>query len=99
MRVGFDYPPALHQLRRAGEEYLLADTAVKATAIDRLRDYIKTILTATERAHLRAWLAFLADSAREPAKTAADEVAAAKVLHNDFKPLARFVKELQGLVP
>ena len=73
---------------------------MKAAALDRLRDYVKNVLTGKERAHLRAWLAFLADSAREPAKNvAADEVAAAKVLHNDFKPLAGFVKELQGLVP
>ena len=100
LRVGFDYPPALYQLRRAGEEYGKANSAVKAAALDRLRDYTKNFLTAKERAHLRTWLAFLADNAREQAKNApADEASAAKVLHNDFKPLAGFVKELQGLVP
>lgn len=99
LRVGFNAPPALYQLRRAGEEFLNADSDVKAAAIDRLRDYVKSVLTAKEQAALRAWLAFLADSAREPAKNAGpDEVSAAKVLHNDFKPLAGFLKQLQGLV-
>ena len=99
LQVGFGYPPALYQLRRAGEEYLLAHTDVKAAAMDRLRDYFKSVLTVKERAHLRTWLVFLADNAREPAKAADDEASAAKVLHTDFKPLAGFLKEVRGLVP
>jgi hypothetical protein len=100
LRVGFEYPPALYQLRRAGVEFLKADGDVKTAALDRLRDYIKSVLTVTERAALRAWLTFLADNAREQAKNApSDEVPAAKVLHNDFKPLAGFLKQLLALVP
>jgi hypothetical protein len=100
LRVGYDYPPALYQLRRAGEEYLDADSDVKAAAMDRLRDYFTTVLNPKERAALKAWLTFLADNAREQAKNpAADEVSAAKVLHKDFKPLAGFLKQVLGLVP
>ena len=100
LKVGFDYPPALYQLRRAGDHFLNADSSVKAAALDRLRDYFKTVLTAKEQAALKAWLTFLLDNAREQARNArADEVSAAKVLHNDFKPLAGFLKQVQGLVP
>jgi hypothetical protein len=99
LKVGFEYPPALYQLRRAGEELLKADSPVQAAALDRLRDYFKTVLTANERAALKAWLTFLADNAREQAKNAsAEDAPAAKVLHNDFKPLAGFLKQVQGLV-
>lgn len=100
LRVAFDYPPALYQLRRAGEEFQRADSDVKTAALDRLRDYITNVLTAKERAALRAWLTFLADNAREQATNPpAGEAPAAKVLHNDFKPLAGFLKQLSGLVP
>jgi hypothetical protein len=100
LRVGFDYPPALSQLKRAGDHFLKADSSVKTAALARLGDYFKSVLTAKERAALKTWLAFLADNAREITKNAkADEVSAAKVLHNDFKPLAGFLKQLQGLVP
>ncbi len=100
LSVGYDYPPALYQLRRAGEEYNRAADAVKKVALDRLRDYVKTVLTAAEQAHLKAWLVFLADNAREQAKNApAADAAAAKLLHNDFKPVAEFLKQFRGLVP
>jgi hypothetical protein len=99
LRIGFDYPPAIYQLKRAGDHFQNADSDVKTAAMDRLRDYIKTVLTLKERAALRAWLTFLADSAREQAKNASpDEVPAAKVLHKDFKPLAGFLKQVLGLV-
>lgn len=99
LKVGYDYPPALYQLRRAGEHFQNADSEVKTAAMDRLRDYIKTVLTAKERAALRTWLTFLADNAREQAKNAApDEIQAAKLLHNDFKPLAGFVGQVLGMV-
>jgi hypothetical protein len=99
LKVGFDYPPALYQLRRAGEEFEKADGAVKTAALERLRDYFKTVLTTKEQAALKVWLTFLADNAREQAKNAsADDAPAAKLLHSDFKPLAGFLNQLQGLV-
>jgi hypothetical protein len=89
------YPPALYQLRRAGEEFQYADSAVKAAALDRLRDYITSVLTARERISLRVWLTFLADQAKAPAGTDGRS----KLLHNDWKPLAGWLKEVGGLVP
>jgi hypothetical protein len=57
------------------------------------------VLTGKEQARLKAWLTFLADNAREQARNApAEDVSAAKVLHSDFKPLAGFLKQVQGLV-
>jgi hypothetical protein len=99
LKVGFDYPPALYQLRRAGEEFQHADSAVKTAALVRLGEYFKTVLNGKEQARLKAWLTFLADNAREQARNApAEDVSAAKVLHSDFKPLAGFLKQVQGLV-
>lgn len=100
LRVGYDYPPALYQLRRAGEEFQHANGDVKAAALDRLRGYVTNVLNPKERAALKAWLTFLADNAREQARNPpAHEVAAAKLLHKDFQPLAGFLKQLLGLVP
>ena len=44
--MAIDAPPALMELRRAGEKYAIADASAKTAAMDRLRDYIKTVLTA-----------------------------------------------------
>jgi hypothetical protein len=38
VRMAFDYPPAIYELRRMGEEYAKASSAVKTVAMDRLRD-------------------------------------------------------------
>jgi hypothetical protein len=90
--MAIDPPPAMMELRRAGEMYAKADTSVKTAAMERLRDYIKTVLTADERASLKGWLAFLLDP---PA--GAD--AAARLLRNDFQPLAGFLKQILTYVP
>jgi hypothetical protein len=95
VEVAATLPPALAQLRRAGEHYQHADKAVKAVALDRLRDYFRSVLTAAERTALRSWLAFLAEQAKAPSGTDAQS----KLLHNDWKPLAGWVKEVSGLVP
>jgi hypothetical protein len=100
LTVGYDYPPALYQLRRAGEEYNRAASAVKAVALDRLREYVKTVLTTKEQAHLKTWLVFLSDNARAQATNPpAGQESVAKLVHNDFKPVADFLKQLLALVP
>jgi hypothetical protein len=90
--VAVDYPPALYELRRAGEEFAKAEKDVKAAALDRLRDYVKTVLTAKEQAQLRAWLTFLLNPP-------AGDDSATKLLRNDFTPIAGFLKQVLGLVP
>jgi hypothetical protein len=92
VEMAVDYPPAMYELRRMGEEYAKADATAKTAAMDRLRDYIKTVLTADERASLKGWLAFLLNP---PA--GAD--AGARLLRNDFQPLAGFLKQILALVP
>ena len=83
-----------------GEEYAKASDSVKTAALDRLRDYIKTVLTAAERTLLKTWLTFLADNARAQATHVSGEDApAAKLLHKDFEPLAGFLKQLLTFVP
>jgi hypothetical protein len=89
--MAIDAPPALMELRRAGEKYALADASAKTAAMERLRDYIKTVLTGAERADLKAWLSFLLNPP-------AGEDAAAKLLRNDFQPLAGFLKQLLTFV-
>ena len=85
--MAIDPPPALMQLRRAGEKYANADDSAKTAAMERLRDYIKTVLTADERASLKGWLTFLLNP-----PTGGDS--AAKLLRNDFQPLAGFLKQI-----
>jgi hypothetical protein len=89
--MAIDAPPALMELRRAGEKYAIADASAKSAAMERLRDYIKTVLTGAERADLKAWLNFLLNPP-------AGEDAAAKLLRNDFQPLAGFLKQLLTFV-
>jgi hypothetical protein len=89
--MAIDPPPAMMQLRRAGEKYASADDSVRAAAMDRLRDYIKTVLTADERAALKGWLTFLLNPP-------AGEDSAAKLLRSDFRPLAGFLKQLLTFV-
>ena len=90
--MAIDAPPALMELRRAGEKYALADASAKTAAMERLRDYIKTVLTGAERADLKAWLNFLLNppAGGDPA---------ARLLRNDFQPLAGFLKQLLTLTP
>ena len=64
----------------------------ETAAIDRVRDYVKTVLTADERGSLKSWLTLLLNP-----PTGGD--AAAKLLRNDFQPLAGFLKQLLTLVP
>jgi hypothetical protein len=85
--MAIEPPPALMQLRRAGEKYANADDSAKTAAMERLRDYIKTVLTADERASLKGWLTFLLNP-----PTGGDS--AAKLLRNDFQPLAGFLKQI-----
>jgi hypothetical protein len=90
--MAIDPPPAMMELRRAGEEYANADDSVRTAAMGRLRDYIKTVLTAGERAALKDWLTFLISPP-------AGGDAAAKLLRNDFQPLAGFLKKILALLP
>ena len=53
------------------------------------------MLTAAERTALRGWLTFLAEQREGPAGTDGPS----KLLHNDWKPLAGWLKEVSGLVP
>jgi hypothetical protein len=100
LKMALDYPPAIYELRRMGEEYAKASDAVKPVAMERLRDYIKTVLTASERGLLKTWLTFLSDNARaEATNVSGDEALAAKLLHKDFEPLAGFFKQLMTYVP
>jgi hypothetical protein len=100
IRMAFDYPPAVSELRRAGEEYAKASSDVKTVATDRLRDYVKTVLTAAERSLFKTWLTFLADNARaEAANVSAEEAPAARLLHKDFEPIAGYLKQLLTFVP
>jgi hypothetical protein len=89
--MAIDPPPAMMELRRAGEKYAIADASAKTAAMDRLRDYIQTVLTGAERADLKAWLNFLLNP---PA--GADP--AARLLRSDFQPLAGFLKQLLTFV-
>lgn len=89
--MAIDAPPALMELRRAGEKYAIADASAKTAAMERLRDYIKTVLTADERAALKGWLTFLLNPP-------AGDDSAAKLLRNDFQPLAGFLKQLLTFV-
>jgi hypothetical protein len=96
VKVAPDYPPALYQLRRAGEEYNRADTSVKTAALARLGDYVKSVLTAQERASLRGWLTWLVAQGKGP--PAAGDLHA-KLVHNDFKPVEPFLTKALALVP
>jgi hypothetical protein len=89
--MAIDPPPAMMELRRAGEKYAIADASAKTAAMDRLRDYIQTVLTGAERADLKAWLNFLLNP---PA--GADP--GARLLRSDFQPLAGFLKQLLTFV-
>ena len=89
--MAIDPPPAMMELRRAGEKYAIADASAKTAAMDRLRDYIKTVLTAVS-----ALAESLADFLLNPP---AGGDAAAKLLRNDFQPLAGFLKQLLTYVP
>ena len=90
--MAIDPPPALMELRRAGEKYALADASAKTAAMERLRDYIKTVLTGAERADLKAWLNFLLNPP-------AGGDAAARLLRNDFEPLTGFLKQILTFLP
>jgi hypothetical protein len=92
VQMAVDYPPAMYELRRMGEEYAKADAAVKTAALDRVRDYIKTVLTAVERASLMGWLTFLLNPP-------AGDDSASKLLRNDFQPIAGFLKQLLTFLP
>jgi hypothetical protein len=85
--MAIDAPPALMELRRAGEMYANADGSVKTAAMERLRDYVKTVLTADERASLKGWLTFLIDPP-------AGGEAGARLLRSDFAPLKGFLKQI-----
>ena len=81
----------MYELRRMGEEYAKADASARTAALDRVSDYVKTVLTADERASLKGWLTFLLNPP-------AGGDAAAKLLRNDFQPLAGFLKQLLTFV-
>jgi hypothetical protein len=89
--MAIESPPALMELRRAGEMYAKAGDSAKTATMDRLRDYVKTVLTADERASLKGWLTFLLNPP-------AGGDAAARLLRNDFQPLAGFLKQLLTFV-
>lgn len=90
--MAIDAPPALMELRRTGEMYAKADDTAKTAAMDRLRDYVKTVLNADERASLKGWLTFLLNPP-------AGGDSAARLLRSDFQPLAGFLKQILTYVP
>ena len=92
MQTAVDSPPAMYELRRMGEEYAEADAEVKTAALERVHDYIKTVLTAGERADLRTWLTFLLNPP-------AGDDSASKLMRTDFQPLAGFLKQVLTFVP
>ena len=91
VQMAVDYPPAMYELRRLGVVYAKADATARTAALDRVSDYVKTVLTADERASLKGWLTFLLNPP-------AGGDAAAKLLRNDFQPLAGFLKQLLTFV-
>ena len=96
VKLAAGYPPALYQLRRAGEEYNRAESAAKTAALARLGEYAKGVLTVAERARLKTWITWLLAQGKGPPPAGDLE---AKLIHNDFKPVQPFLTALQKHVP
>jgi hypothetical protein len=100
IKHGFGLPPAIYQLYRAGGHFAVAHDDVKAAALARLREYYEQVLADKEREAFRRWLWFLIDHGTEEMKlpgASADDVRAAKRLHNDLKPLLGFLRQVLAI--
>ena len=94
------YPSAIFELIKAGQQDTITSPHVSKAADDRLRDYCRNVLTASQRAALVAWVDFLmayVTAKAVPAEHKDAEPGWATAIKADVKTIAPFLKRVREI--